>query len=83
MKLSHRRQILHLVVGAAALPATMGAARAQADPTRPIANRFRRPRWRNGQLKLTFHLDHSVGADHQPPLKNKTAGSRDQRGLQS
>jgi hypothetical protein len=49
MKLSHRRQILHLVVGAAALPATMGAARAQAYPTRPIANRFRRPRWRNGQ----------------------------------
>src|SRR5256886_1125048 len=28
------------------------------------ADRLRRPRGRNGQLKLTFHLDHSVGADH-------------------
>jgi hypothetical protein len=27
-------------------------------------DRLRRPRWRNGQLKLTFHLDHSAGANH-------------------
>jgi hypothetical protein len=27
-------------------------------------DRLRRPRWRNGNLKLTFHLDYSAGADH-------------------
>jgi integrase-like protein len=27
------------------------------------AERLRRPRWRNGHIKLTFHLDHSAGAD--------------------
>ena len=27
------------------------------------ADRLRRPHWRNGQPKLTFHLDHSVGAN--------------------
>jgi tripartite-type tricarboxylate transporter receptor subunit TctC len=36
MNLSNRRQILRLVVGAASLPATLGAASAQAYPTRPI-----------------------------------------------
>jgi tripartite-type tricarboxylate transporter receptor subunit TctC len=36
MKVSHRRQILHLIVGATALRATLGAAKAQAYPTRPI-----------------------------------------------
>src|SRR5262245_16298891 len=36
MKLPHRRQFLHLAVGAAALPAISRAARAQAYPTRPV-----------------------------------------------
>src|SRR5437762_12182939 len=35
MKLPHRRQLLHLAVGAAALPAVSRIARAQAYPTRP------------------------------------------------
>ena len=36
MKLSHRRQFLHLAAGAAALPAVSHFARAQAYPTKPI-----------------------------------------------
>jgi tripartite-type tricarboxylate transporter receptor subunit TctC len=36
MKLSHRRQFLHLVAGAAALPVGLRFARAQAYPTRPV-----------------------------------------------
>jgi len=36
MKLPHRRQFLHLAVGAAALPAGSRMARAQAYPSRPI-----------------------------------------------
>jgi tripartite-type tricarboxylate transporter receptor subunit TctC len=36
MKLPHRRQILHLAAGAAALPALSRIARAQAYPTRPV-----------------------------------------------
>jgi tripartite-type tricarboxylate transporter receptor subunit TctC len=36
MKLSHRRQFLHLASGAAALPVVSRVARAQAYPTRPI-----------------------------------------------
>ena len=36
MKLPHRRQFLHLVAGAAALPAVSRIARAQAYPTRPV-----------------------------------------------
>ena len=36
MKLPHRRQFLHLVAGAAAVPAVSGFARAQAYPTRPV-----------------------------------------------
>jgi tripartite-type tricarboxylate transporter receptor subunit TctC len=36
MKLPHRRQFLHLVTGAAALPAVSFVARAQAYPTRPV-----------------------------------------------
>src|SRR5512133_2070386 len=36
MKLPHRRQFLHLVAGAAALPAVSRLARAQAYPTRPL-----------------------------------------------
>src|SRR5438552_11148960 len=36
MKLSHRRQFLHLAAGAAALPATSRFARAQAYPSRPV-----------------------------------------------
>ena len=36
MKLSHRRQFLHLAAGAAALPAVSRIARAQAYPTRPV-----------------------------------------------
>ena len=36
MKLAHRRQFLHLAVGAAALPAISRIARAQAYPTRPV-----------------------------------------------
>ena len=36
MKLPHRRQFLHLAVGAAALPAVLRFAWAQAYPTRPI-----------------------------------------------
>ena len=36
MKLSHRRQFLHLAAGAAALPAMSRVARAQAYPTRPV-----------------------------------------------
>jgi tripartite-type tricarboxylate transporter receptor subunit TctC len=36
MKLPHRRQFLHLAVGAAALPAVSRIARAQAYPTRPV-----------------------------------------------
>src|SRR5215510_3481323 len=36
MKFPHRRQFLHLAAGAAALPAMMRVARAQAYPTRPV-----------------------------------------------
>src|SRR5262245_12439845 len=36
MKLSHRRQFLHLAAGAAALPAVSRIALAQAYPTRPV-----------------------------------------------
>jgi tripartite-type tricarboxylate transporter receptor subunit TctC len=36
MKLPHRRQFLHLAAGAAALPAVLSIARAQAYPTRPV-----------------------------------------------
>src|SRR6516225_11167405 len=36
MKLPHRRQVLHLAAGAAALPAVSRIARAQAYPTRPV-----------------------------------------------
>jgi tripartite-type tricarboxylate transporter receptor subunit TctC len=36
MKLPHRRQFLHLVTGAAALPAVSFVARAQAYPARPV-----------------------------------------------
>src|SRR5207247_994788 len=36
VKLPHRRQFLHLAAGAAALPAVLGAARAQTYPTRPV-----------------------------------------------
>src|SRR5215468_10159058 len=36
MKFLHRRQFLHLAVGAAALPAVTRIARAQAYPTRPV-----------------------------------------------
>jgi hypothetical protein len=36
MKLPHRRQFLHLVAGAAALPALSRIAWAQAYPTRPV-----------------------------------------------
>jgi len=36
MKLPHRRQFLHLIAGAAALPAVSRIARAQAYPTRPV-----------------------------------------------
>jgi tripartite-type tricarboxylate transporter receptor subunit TctC len=36
VKLPHRRQVLHLAAGAAALPAVSGVARAQAYPTRPV-----------------------------------------------
>jgi tripartite-type tricarboxylate transporter receptor subunit TctC len=36
MTLSHRRQFLHLAVGAAGLPAMSRVARAQAYPTRPV-----------------------------------------------
>ena len=36
MKLTHRRQFLHLAAGAAALPAVSRIARAQAYPTRPV-----------------------------------------------
>jgi len=36
MKLSHRRQFLHLAAGAAALPAISRVARAQAYPARPV-----------------------------------------------
>src|SRR5450432_2746398 len=36
MKLPHRRQFIHLVAGAAALPAMSQIARAQAYPTRPV-----------------------------------------------
>jgi tripartite-type tricarboxylate transporter receptor subunit TctC len=37
MKFPHRRQFLHLVAGAAALPTASRVARAQAYPTRPIS----------------------------------------------
>ena len=36
MKLPHRRNFLHLVAGAAALPAVSQTARAQGYPTRPV-----------------------------------------------
>ena len=36
MKLPHRRQFLHLIAGAAALPTVSRVARAQAYPTRPV-----------------------------------------------
>src|SRR3954467_2541571 len=36
MKLSHRRQFLHLAAGAAALPAVSSITRAQAYPVRPV-----------------------------------------------
>ena len=36
MKLPHRRHVLHLAAGAAALPALSRIARAQAYPTRPV-----------------------------------------------
>ena len=36
MKLPHRRKFLHLVAGAAALPAVSRVAGAQAYPTRPV-----------------------------------------------
>jgi tripartite-type tricarboxylate transporter receptor subunit TctC len=36
MKLPHRRQVLHLAAGAAALPIVSGSARAQAYPSRPV-----------------------------------------------
>ena len=36
VKLSHRRQFLHLAAGAAALPAASRIARAQTYPTRPV-----------------------------------------------
>src|SRR5215831_21424163 len=36
MKLPHRRQVLHLAVGAAALPAMPHIAVAQSYPTRPV-----------------------------------------------
>jgi tripartite-type tricarboxylate transporter receptor subunit TctC len=36
MKLPHRRQVLHLAAGAAALPAVSRIARAQTYPTRPV-----------------------------------------------
>ena len=36
MKLPHRRQILHLAAGAAALPAVSRGAWAQAYPSRPV-----------------------------------------------
>jgi tripartite-type tricarboxylate transporter receptor subunit TctC len=36
MKLPHRRQFLHLATGAAALPAVLRVARAQAYPIRPV-----------------------------------------------
>src|SRR5262245_33820968 len=36
MKLPHRRQVLHLAAGAAALPMVSRIARAQAYPTRPV-----------------------------------------------
>ena len=36
MKLPHRRKFLHLVAGAAALPAVSRVARAQTYPTRPV-----------------------------------------------
>ena len=36
MKLPHRRQFLHLIAGAAALPTVSRIARAQAYPSRPV-----------------------------------------------
>jgi len=36
MKLSHRRQFLHLAAGAAVLPALSRVAKAEAYPTRPV-----------------------------------------------
>ena len=36
MKPPHRRQLLHLAAGAAALPAVSPIARAQTYPTRPV-----------------------------------------------
>jgi hypothetical protein len=38
MKLPHRRQVLHLAAGAAALPSVSRFAWAQTYPTRPVSN---------------------------------------------
>jgi hypothetical protein len=60
MKLPHRRHFLHLAAGAAALPAVMCVARAQAYPSRPCA------------LSSAFHPAFHAVVRNEPPLEIKS-----------
>jgi hypothetical protein len=47
-----RRRFLHLAAGAAALPAVLRIARAQAYPTRPITMIVSFPAWAGERMQL-------------------------------
>jgi hypothetical protein len=52
MKLPHRRHVLHLAAGAAALPAVSRFAWAQAYPTRPVRLIVPPRPWRRDRLPM-------------------------------
>jgi tripartite-type tricarboxylate transporter receptor subunit TctC len=75
LKLPHRRQFLHLVAGAAALPAASHIARAQTYPTRPVrvivpyppgglVDTIARPigQWLSDRLHKPFIIENRSGA---------------------
>jgi len=90
MKLPHRRQFLHLVAGAAALPAVSRIARAQAYPTRPVRLIVGFPpgtatdtdarliaQWLSGRLGQQVIVDNRTGAGTNIAVENVVRAAPD------